>query len=444
MPGGNDAAQDKNARDEELRHAKAPEMSRSSGALFQEHPRLLLAACGIVGFMALIGVMSDVAASFPRLLPFFGAGLIAIFCAAYLVALSLALAVCAAAGVAMAVIWALGFVAALGVAFSYAVLAAIIVMAGIVAIGIGHQIHSAALEMARGTGAVAASHKAIRDWARPLVAGAAVSLPGLVAMPPYPRGPWLDVLLAGVAFLLALFPIVYVMVPCVASRIATDENFFAHGNRVRERRENFAAWLGLSAAPPWSGALVGVAFALFLLPLFDAAGRVGAGFPSASSGAAPPWAVAVCTSGAICALACRDLRAFFTCTIPPFALAIAAIWISVYAGVAGPETLAQIFLAGGSAGVGVALLLMKAIASRRVQGDDIGAAYGSAVNDSGIVIFIVGAMLFLAAAAFATEFDAGLAAAIMVPALLIAVLAFVPAFAVIFERVFPRRISTDA
>ncbi len=391
--------------------------------------------------MALIGVVSDVHEAFPRLLPFIGIGLVIILGAAYLVALSLALAICASAGLAMAVIWALGFIAAFGVPFSYAVLGAIIVMAGIAAIGIGHQIHSAALEMAHGTGAVAASHKAIRDWAWPLVAGTTAVLPGLIAMPPYPKGPWLDVLLAGVAFLLALFPIVYVMVPSVASRIAPDEHFFARGNRVREWRENFAAWLARSATPRWSRVLVGVAFVFFLLPVFDATARVGVGIPLPSSVAASRWAVSGCISGAICALACRDLRAFFVCTVPPFALGTAASWICFYTRIAPPEILAQIFLAGACAGIGAALLLMTAIASHRVHGDEIGAAYGSAVNDSGIVIFIVGAMLFLAAAAFAMEFDAGMAAAIMVPAQLIAVLVFVPAFAVIFERLFPRRMS---
>src|SRR5262249_1086672 len=153
---------------------------------------------------------------------------------------------------------------------------------------------------------------------------------------PFERMELVTVLLAGGAMFVALVPILFLLVPGIASRIGGNEIFYERSNRMRERRETVTDHLGLLVEARWAYAVFAIALVAFALLGFGAggsSGRIDGAIAAIWPFAGPEWALALVLSGAIAMAASGDWRAFFICVIPSFALVLAATVAAFHLGI---------------------------------------------------------------------------------------------------------------
>jgi hypothetical protein len=208
----------------------------------------------------------------------------------------------------------------------------------------------------------------------------------------------------------------FVLVPLVAKHLSFGEDFIARMNRARELRQRLFGSLEPVTRPRWGWSIAGVAFVL------DAVAYFGAHVTLPST--RPEWVAAGILAGvtALVAVLVRDWRRGLSlvCALAPMALLL--WWMIVLT-----QSFSRLsFLALGIAAAAVALMAFSAAPLRALERDG-----------ASLTISLLAGALFLALF--------GQVQPVVVTLMgVIAALVFQPAFAAVFESLFPRREVLDA
>jgi hypothetical protein len=294
-------------------------------------------------------------------------------------------------------------------------------------------LHAMAAERARGADMTAAVRAAFARCTNPGILAMLGACTGIavIAYPYFTLAPAIGI---GAALMLIVCLIVP---PLAASALPLNEAFVARANRARELGVRIFSWLAVLAVPRWAFATIGIFAVLSAIVCLDPAFL-------------PFWPVAVVQYasvfagvGLLGAIGLADWRAFFSCSIPPFAASLLGAWASARFGVVLHDAIVISLLAGSAAGAGFAYFLAAPIGQYRRAGDPLMIAVARALSEAGAIVFTLTCTLALALLALAVMQNFSPAIALLPVFHLAGMLILLPAIVAALDDLFPRRRSVE-